>query len=44
VEVRLDTSPRRSGCLPSVDPMLRRCGDLRRGGVAVMLSGMGRDG
>lgn len=34
-----------SGCLPSVDPMLASIAALRRpGSVAVILSGMGRDG
>jgi two-component system chemotaxis response regulator CheB len=45
VRVRLDTAPAASGCLPSVDPMLASVADVYgRGGVAVMLSGMGRDG
>lgn len=43
--VRLDTTPAPSGCLPSVDPMLGSVAQIYgRGGVAVMLSGMGRDG
>jgi two-component system, chemotaxis family, protein-glutamate methylesterase/glutaminase len=43
--VRLDRKPVASGCLPSVDPMLdsvaEAYGDT---GIAVILSGMGRDG
>jgi two-component system chemotaxis response regulator CheB len=43
--IRLDASPAPSGCLPSVDPMLASVAEVYgRGGVAVMLSGMGRDG
>lgn len=45
VRVRLDTAPAPSGCLPSVDPMLASVAEIYgRGGVAVLLSGMGRDG
>ena len=45
VEVRLDTAPAASGCLPSVDPMLAAVAEVYgRGGVGVVLSGMGRDG
>jgi two-component system chemotaxis response regulator CheB len=45
VRVLLDASPAPSGCLPSVDPMLASVAEVYgRGGVAVMLSGMGRDG
>jgi two-component system, chemotaxis family, protein-glutamate methylesterase/glutaminase len=45
VAVRLDSRPASSGCLPSVDPMLASVGEIyREGAVAVMLSGMGRDG
>ncbi len=45
VRVLLDSSPAPSGCLPSVDPMLNSVAEIYgRGGVAVMLSGMGRDG
>jgi two-component system chemotaxis response regulator CheB len=45
VRVMLDASPAPSGCLPSVDPMLASVAEIYgRGGVAVMLSGMGRDG
>jgi two-component system chemotaxis response regulator CheB len=45
VRVLLDASPAPSGCLPSVDPMLASVAEIYgRGGIAVMLSGMGRDG
>ncbi len=45
VRIRLGTTPAPSGCLPSVDPMLASVAEIYgRGGVAVMLSGMGRDG
>jgi two-component system chemotaxis response regulator CheB len=45
VRIMLDTAPAPSGCLPSVDPMLASVAEIYgRGGVAVMLSGMGRDG
>jgi two-component system, chemotaxis family, protein-glutamate methylesterase/glutaminase len=45
VRVRLDSRPAPSGCLPSVDPMLEAVGEAYgRGGVAIILSGMGRDG
>jgi two-component system, chemotaxis family, protein-glutamate methylesterase/glutaminase len=45
VRVKLDASPAPSGCLPSVDPMIASVAEVYgRGGVAVMLSGMGRDG
>ncbi|MBV9840143.1 MAG: chemotaxis-specific protein-glutamate methyltransferase CheB [Sphingomonadaceae bacterium] len=45
VRVRLDQAPAPSACLPSVDPMLEavaRCFGAH--GIAVILSGMGRDG
>jgi two-component system chemotaxis response regulator CheB len=43
--VRLDHSPVASGCLPSVDPMLVSVGEhYGSGALAVVLSGMGRDG
>jgi two-component system chemotaxis response regulator CheB len=43
--VRLSRSPAASGCLPSVDPMLASLAPLYgSGAVAVILSGMGRDG
>lgn len=43
--IRLDTSPAASGCMPSVDPMLTSLADTFGPRVlAVMLSGMGRDG
>ncbi|GAA4017305.1 chemotaxis response regulator protein-glutamate methylesterase [Sphingomonas swuensis] len=43
--VRLTEGRVSSGCLPSVDPMLSSIAALRRAGsVAVILSGMGRDG
>ena len=39
------TKPARSGCLPSVDPMLASLADAVDGhAMAVILSGMGRDG
>ena len=42
---RISSEPARSGCLPSVDPMLRSASDACNGRVlAVILSGMGRDG
>jgi two-component system chemotaxis response regulator CheB len=45
VRVALDERPAPSGCRPSVDPMLASVGEVYgRGGVAVVLSGMGRDG
>lgn len=45
VRVHLDTRPTASGCLPSVDPMLAAVAEIYgRGGAAVVLSGMGRDG
>lgn len=45
VTVRIETDPAPSGCRPSVDPMLAAVAEVYgRGGVAVMLSGMGRDG
>ena len=43
--VRLDRAVVRSGCLPSVDPMLASVADFYGPtGVGVILSGMGRDG
>jgi two-component system chemotaxis response regulator CheB len=45
VEIRLETAPAPSGCLPSVDTMLGAVAQIYgRGGLAVVLSGMGRDG
>lgn len=45
VRVSLGSLPSRSGCLPSVDPMLDGVAEAYgAGGVAVILSGMGRDG
>ena len=45
VSVKLDRTASSSGCLPSVDPMLRSLGEVYgKGGVGVVLSGMGRDG
>ena len=45
IRVKLDTRRAPSGCLPSVDPMLASVAEVYgRGGLAVMLSGMGRDG
>lgn len=43
--VRNSSEPARSGCLPSVDPMLTSVSDACQGRVlAIILSGMGRDG
>lgn len=45
VIVRLDRSPSRSGCTPSVDVMLDSVSEAYGpGALGVMLSGMGRDG
>ena len=45
VRIKLDTRRAPSGCLPSVDPMLASVAEVYgRGGLAVVLSGMGRDG
>jgi two-component system chemotaxis response regulator CheB len=45
VRVRLDRSAAASGCTPSVDPMLAAVADVYGpAGLAVILSGMGRDG
>ena len=45
VGIRLSTAPAASGCLPSVDPMFASVAELYRStALAVMLSGMGRDG
>lgn len=45
LRVRLTGGRTASGCLPSVDPMLASVAALKRSGaVAVILSGMGRDG
>lgn len=45
VRVRIDRAPAASGCLPSVDPMLQAVAEVYGdGGLAVILSGMGRDG
>ncbi len=42
---RISSEPARSGCLPSVDPMLRSVAEACDGRVlAIILSGMGRDG
>lgn len=42
---RISAEPARSGCLPSVDPMLASAAQACNGRVlAVILSGMGRDG
>ncbi|MEM6908953.1 MAG: chemotaxis-specific protein-glutamate methyltransferase CheB [Pseudomonadota bacterium] len=42
---RVSAEPARSGCLPSVDPMLASAAEAFEGRVlAVILSGMGRDG
>jgi two-component system chemotaxis response regulator CheB len=43
--VRLISAPARSGCMPSLDPMMASIGSVYgRGALAVVLSGMGRDG
>lgn len=43
--VRLSNQKMRSGCVPSVDPMLSTAADvLGPGALGIMLSGMGRDG
>ena len=43
--VKTSSEPARSGCLPSVDPMLTSASDACDGRVlAIILSGMGRDG
>jgi two-component system, chemotaxis family, protein-glutamate methylesterase/glutaminase len=45
VKVRLSETPASSGCLPSVDPMLWAVSETYgKSGVAVIFSGMGRDG
>lgn len=45
VQVRLQRHPVPSGCLPSLDPMLASLGPIYgTSAVAVVLSGMGRDG
>ena len=45
VRVRLGDAPVSSGCKPSVDPMLWSLGEVYgRTGLAVIFSGMGRDG
>jgi len=45
VQVRLTTAPASSGCMPSVDTMLWSVSEVYgRNGVAVVFSGMGRDG
>ncbi len=44
-EIALDRRPVDNGCCPSADPMLASVADVYgAGGVAVVLSGMGRDG
>jgi len=44
-EIALDRRAVDNGCCPSADPMLDSVADLYgRGGIAVILSGMGRDG
>lgn len=45
VRVKLDRTPSVSGCLPSVDPMFASVAEMfGASAVAVVLSGMGRDG
>src|SRR3546814_9908145 len=44
-EIALDRRPVENGCCPSADPMLDSVTEgYGKGGVAVILSGMGRDG
>lgn len=44
-EIALDRHPVENGCCPSADPMLDSVAEVYgKGGVAVVLSGMGRDG
>lgn len=44
-EIALDRRPTDNGCCPSADPMLDSVADVYgKGGIAVILSGMGRDG
>lgn len=44
-EIALDRRPVENGCCPSADPMFDSVADVYgKGGVAVILSGMGRDG
>src|SRR3546814_13077848 len=44
-EIALDRRPVDNGCCPSADPMLDSVADVYgKGGIAVVLSGMGRDG
>lgn len=44
-EIALDRRPVANGCCPSADPMLDSVAEtFGKGGVAVILSGMGRDG
>lgn len=44
-EIALDRRPVDNGCCPSADPMLASVADVYGGGaIAVILSGMGRDG
>ncbi|MEP3029710.1 MAG: chemotaxis-specific protein-glutamate methyltransferase CheB [Erythrobacter sp.] len=45
LKMGISTSPARSGCLPSVDPMLSSMAEAYEGrALAIILSGMGRDG
>ena len=45
IKVRLSGTPASSGCLPSVDPMLWSVSEIYgKSGLAVIFSGMGRDG
>ena len=44
-EIALDRHPVDNGCCPSADPMLASVAEVYgKGGIAVILSGMGRDG
>jgi two-component system chemotaxis response regulator CheB len=45
VQTRLCREPARSGCMPSVDPMLASVGEVYgASGLGIVMSGMGRDG
>jgi len=45
VRTMLETAPTSSGCMPSVDPMLRAVAEIYgKNGLAIIFSGMGKDG